>query len=776
MVRAKCVLLCAVFASADRARAACRSTGALILVALLLWWGGARAAHAQGTTATIALSGQSAPGAGGATFFFFSGGPSLSNDGSMAFLGKLTGGSVSEGIFKGAEGSLIDIALGGQSAPVAGGGTLFGFSPPPAVDATGTVAFNAGIGGGTATKGIFKGSGGSLTNVVFQGQSAPGTGGGTFSGFSFSALNDSGTAVFQAGVTGGTATEGIFQGSGGSLTNIALQGQSAPSTGGGTFSSFSVPELNAGGTAAFKGEVTGGTATRGIFSGSGGSLTAIAVTGQSAPGTGTGTLSTVSEFCASNDDGTVAFVAGVSGGTATEGIFTGSGGSLTNIALQGQSAPGTGAGGFLTFRTPALNDSGTAAFLANVTEGSATSGIYTGAGGALTKIAVQGQIAPDTGAGAFSSFNDPALINTNGTTAFLANITGGTGSQGIFLGDGGSLVPVAVVGQSLEGSTITFLTFVNGGPDGGPDSGGRSGFNEFGQVAYSANLANGNRGMFLYNPANPLTSISAGGANRNTKFISGMGYVQFTATTDPANLGTTASLLGGTVGSGGAGTYGLNRDVDISFIPPNPILPVSDILTLAGTESDSFVLQLSYDESAAISLLGGEANARLGWLDGGDWVLAVDGNSGGTPTFVEGAWNAAYTLGYYGVDTSTNVVWAVLNHSSDFAVIGVPETSLLGDYNGNDTIDAADYTAWRDALTAGATELLNDPTPGTVDESDFLYWRDHFGESLGSGAGSAAAIPEPAALVMLLLGLPSLLPRLPMWRASGMVRCISPKR
>ena len=85
-------------------------------------------------------------GAGGATFFFFSGGPSLSNDGSMAFLGKLTGGSVSEGIFKGAEGSLIDIALGGR-APVAGGGTLFGFSPPPAVDATGTVAFNAGIGG-----------------------------------------------------------------------------------------------------------------------------------------------------------------------------------------------------------------------------------------------------------------------------------------------------------------------------------------------------------------------------------------------------------------------------------------------------------------------------------------------------------------------------------------------------------------------------------------------------------------------------------------------------
>ena len=84
---------------------------------------------------------------------------------------------------------------------------------------------------------------------------------------------------------------------------------------------------------------------------------------------------------------------------------------------------------------------------------------------------------------------------------------------------------------------------------------------------------------------------------------------------------------------------------------------------------------------------------------------------------------------------------------------------LTGDYNNNDTLDAADYTVWRDAMTAGATELPNDPTPGTVDESDFLYWRAHFGETLSSGAGSAAAVPEPSALVMLLLGLLALLPR-----------------
>jgi phospholipase/lecithinase/hemolysin len=81
---------------------------------------------------------------------------------------------------------------------------------------------------------------------------------------------------------------------------------------------------------------------------------------------------------------------------------------------------------------------------------------------------------------------------------------------------------------------------------------------------------------------------------------------------------------------------------------------------------------------------------------------------------------------------------------------------LAGDYNGNDVIDAADYTAWRDAWTAGSTSLLNDPTPGTVDESDFVYWRDHFGEVLGSGAGdveaAAATVPEPTGVLLLVIG------------------------
>jgi GH18 family chitinase len=82
------------------------------------------------------------------------------------------------------------------------------------------------------------------------------------------------------------------------------------------------------------------------------------------------------------------------------------------------------------------------------------------------------------------------------------------------------------------------------------------------------------------------------------------------------------------------------------------------------------------------------------------------------------------------------------------------EPVLYGDYNNNGIVDAADYAVWRDAIEAGVTSLMNDPTSG-VDESDYTYWRDHFGETLGGGGGASAAqvVPEPSALCSVLAAL-----------------------
>jgi hypothetical protein len=96
--------------------------------------------------------------------------------------------------------------------------------------------------------------------------------------------------------------------------------------------------------------------------------------------------------------------------------------------------------------------------------------------------------------------------------------------------------------------------------------------------------------------------------------------------------------------------------------------------------------------------------------------------------------------------------WSAQAYDYGFRTYVNAQTVLFGDYNGNGIVDAADYTVWRDTVAAGGSTLSNDPTPGTVDQSDYAYWSSHFGSN-GGGAGSRAATlaPEPTSLTFGLL-------------------------
>ncbi|MEX2169994.1 MAG: autotransporter-associated beta strand repeat-containing protein [Pirellulales bacterium] len=86
----------------------------------------------------------------------------------------------------------------------------------------------------------------------------------------------------------------------------------------------------------------------------------------------------------------------------------------------------------------------------------------------------------------------------------------------------------------------------------------------------------------------------------------------------------------------------------------------------------------------------------------------------------------------------------------DVTALGV--TGVPGDYNGDGTVNAADYTVWRDG---GA--LLNEvATIGSVTPEDYDAWAARFGNS-GSGSASSAAVPEPTALLLALFALCGLL-------------------
>ncbi len=53
-----------------------------------------------------------------------------------------------------------------------------------------------------------------------------------------------------------------------------------------------------------------------------------------------------------------------------------------------------------------------------------------------------------------------------------------------------------------------------------------------------------------------------------------------------------------------------------------------------------------------------------------------------------------------------------------------------GDYNNDGTVNAADYTTWRNQLDQDVTLPHEDPavTPGTVTPEDYAAWKQHFGE------------------------------------------------
>jgi GH35 family endo-1,4-beta-xylanase len=96
----------------------------------------------------------------------------------------------------------------------------------------------------------------------------------------------------------------------------------------------------------------------------------------------------------------------------------------------------------------------------------------------------------------------------------------------------------------------------------------------------------------------------------------------------------------------------------------------------------------------------------------------------------------------------------------DLALLkGTPAYSLIiaaGDYNGDSTVDAADYTVWRQTL--GSTDDLRADGNGNlvIDDGDYNIWKSAFGVvySLGAGAGGIAgsAVPEPATIHLLLVG------------------------
>jgi 3',5'-cyclic AMP phosphodiesterase CpdA len=133
-------------------------------------------------------------------------------------------------------------------------------------------------------------------------------------------------------------------------------------------------------------------------------------------------------------------------------------------------------------------------------------------------------------------------------------------------------------------------------------------------------------------------------------------------------------MLGGVNTSTATNNYGKahSKAVDTGWSPANGT--ASDILTVWGTseigtnQTDTVALALTYNPASVTAAQLANGLFTLVSKDAnGNWVNAVNLNTGGNAQFVFGPYVSSYSLGTYGVDTNAGIVWAVVNYQGSFA-------------------------------------------------------------------------------------------------------------
>lgn len=349
-----------------------------------------------GNLELIALTGEQAPGTTQGTIFERFLGPLISDTGQVTFRAFLDGPNSPNtdwGLFSYSNNNLRLVARNGVSVPSLGpdvtlkatsivGTTLF-----PAISNTGQIVFSSEFQGsgvdGTNNHGIFSDLDGTLSLVVREGDSAPGTGGNLYFKDFFSGsltVNDVGNVAFKS-VLSDTNSDyfGIYSQPNGLLNLVARSGDFASGIGTGVFfQGFGNPEMNNTGQVAFKGFLSGNgvgnTNDEGIFAESSSALDLIARKGDLAPDIGSGVLFGDLFDPLINDFGQVAFNTELTGpgvdNNNDRAIFaTDSMGALRLVAREGD---------MLDFNpNPNVTDLKTILFVSHVS-GSSTGGINDG--------------------------------------------------------------------------------------------------------------------------------------------------------------------------------------------------------------------------------------------------------------------------------------------------------------------------------------------------------------------------------------------------------------
>jgi uncharacterized repeat protein (TIGR03803 family)/autotransporter-associated beta strand protein len=406
-------------------------------------------------------------------------------------------------------------------------------------------------------------------------------------------------------------------------------------------------------------------------------------------------------------------------------------------------------GGFVLGGSTAQELAGTGTVQGNVTVGAEGN---LSPGDAIGPLTVNGVV---TLGGTFSAQVDPDISGSNDQL-----ITGNSGNVVL----GGALNVTASNSDPFTAGSSYTLISAAGGIQNGP--GVQTVFSSVSLPAlnpglsWDTTLLNDNRANYQNNYTISVTSsVPAGFTLGNPIYTAALTPGQSYKGYYIQNLGgqnTDVQFLDGTVNAGTTlAVQFANRSGS------NPDL-ISDAVTINGTNSDRYVLELNY---SSLFVTNGTLSP----------VLAVENNNvfeaavllDPTQHEVAGAYNPSTddVLGDYGIDPTNHEVWAVLDYSGgdEFGVY----QRIPGDLTGGGTVTPSDLGLVQTNLFGSTGGLWsngdfqgNGSPTDTVTPSDLalvqtnLFAIEPTGGSEGAGGGliTSSPVPEPGSLALLAVG------------------------
>jgi len=371
----------------------------------------ARSGPAPAVVRTLVQTGQSAPGGG--TFTQFSD-PSINNRGEVAFGALTTSPRAHAALYLLAGGRVRMLVAAGRPAPT--GGVFRAFNDV-VLNGQGTVVFLGRTTDRTAPEGLSLVKEGTIASIVAAGQPAPT--GGFFTDFANPTINDQDVVAF-VGRTTGPGGEGIFTTSEGTTTAVVMGGQAAPTGGAFEFFLDGTPAVNTRGQIAFVASTTA-QSIQGIYVLTGGRAVPVVTTEDAAP---VGGRFTEFGFVMLTDAGTVGFVGRTAHSAIREALYVTGRATLVTLARQGQ--PVTG-GVLTTLANAAMNAEEEVVFQLG-TPDPIPRAIYVATRSGVRPVSRAGDATP--GGARFTAFSTPAL-NDRGQVACVAETN--DGRHGIYL-------------------------------------------------------------------------------------------------------------------------------------------------------------------------------------------------------------------------------------------------------------------------------------------------------------------------------------------------------